>query len=122
MADYSQKESDRLKLGVRFMALAPRIITNTELGKYSVSGCSRYLGIAAADFIQGMASPPTSSDVATAAIEFGNECRSLSEETVGHGACRELPGRAGSTALDREVARCSGCNTIVGFKQLGRGV
>ena len=70
MANYSQKESDRLKLGLRFMALAPRIVTNTELGQYAVSNYSRYLGISAADFIKGMASPPASSDVATAAMEL----------------------------------------------------
>jgi NAD(P)-dependent dehydrogenase (short-subunit alcohol dehydrogenase family) len=70
IANYSQKESDRLKLGLHFMALAPLIITDTELGKYAVSGYSRYLGISTDDFIQGMASPPTSSDVATAAMEL----------------------------------------------------
>jgi NAD(P)-dependent dehydrogenase (short-subunit alcohol dehydrogenase family) len=70
MANYSQKESDRLKLGLRFMTLAPRIITNTELGRYAVSNYSRYLGISVADFMKGMASPPASSDVATAAMEL----------------------------------------------------
>jgi NAD(P)-dependent dehydrogenase (short-subunit alcohol dehydrogenase family) len=70
MANYSQKESDRLGLGLRFMALAPRIMPDTELGKHAVAGYSRYLGIAAADFIQSMDSPPTSSDVATAVIEL----------------------------------------------------
>jgi NAD(P)-dependent dehydrogenase (short-subunit alcohol dehydrogenase family) len=69
MANYSQKESDRLALGLRFTALAPRIMPDTELGKHAVAGYSRYLGISAADFIQSMASPPTSSDVATAVIE-----------------------------------------------------
>jgi NAD(P)-dependent dehydrogenase (short-subunit alcohol dehydrogenase family) len=70
MANYGQKESDRLGLGLRFMALAPRIMPDTELGKHAVAGYSRYLGIPAADFIQGMGSPPTSSDVATAVIEL----------------------------------------------------
>jgi NAD(P)-dependent dehydrogenase (short-subunit alcohol dehydrogenase family) len=70
MANYSQKESDRLKLGLHFMTLAPLIITDTELGKYAVSHYSRYLGISTGDFVQGMASPPTSSDVATAAMEL----------------------------------------------------
>jgi NAD(P)-dependent dehydrogenase (short-subunit alcohol dehydrogenase family) len=70
MANYGQKESDRLGLGLRFIALAPRIMPDTELGKHAVAGYSRYLGISAADFIQGMASPPTSSDVATAVIEL----------------------------------------------------
>jgi NAD(P)-dependent dehydrogenase (short-subunit alcohol dehydrogenase family) len=70
MANYSQKESDRLKLGLHFIALAPPIITDTELGKFAVSRYSRYLGISTGDFIQGMASPPTSSDVATATMEL----------------------------------------------------
>jgi NAD(P)-dependent dehydrogenase (short-subunit alcohol dehydrogenase family) len=70
MANYSQKESDRLGLGLRFMTLAPRIMPDTELGKHAIAGYSRYLGISEADFIQGMASPPTSSDVATAVIEL----------------------------------------------------
>jgi hypothetical protein len=43
---------------------------DTELGKHAVAGYSRYLGISAADFIRSMASPPTSSDVATAVIEL----------------------------------------------------
>jgi NAD(P)-dependent dehydrogenase (short-subunit alcohol dehydrogenase family) len=41
MANYSQKESDRLGLGLRFMALAPRIMPDTELGKHAVAGYSR---------------------------------------------------------------------------------
>jgi NAD(P)-dependent dehydrogenase (short-subunit alcohol dehydrogenase family) len=68
IANYSQKESDRLGLGLRFLALAPRIMPDTELGKHAVAGYSRYLGISAADFIRSMASPPTSSDVASAVM------------------------------------------------------
>jgi NAD(P)-dependent dehydrogenase (short-subunit alcohol dehydrogenase family) len=68
--NYSQKESDRLKLGLRFMALAPRIMPDTELGKHAVAGYSCYLGVSAADFMQGMASPPTASDTAAAVIEL----------------------------------------------------
>jgi NAD(P)-dependent dehydrogenase (short-subunit alcohol dehydrogenase family) len=70
MANYSQKESDRLGLGLRFLALAPRIMPDTELGKHAVAGYSRYLGISASDFIKGMAAPPTSSDVAAGVIEL----------------------------------------------------
>jgi len=70
IGNYSQKESDRLGLGLRFMALAPRIMPDTELGKHAVAGYSRYLGISEADFIRSMASPPTSSDIATAVIEL----------------------------------------------------
>ena len=70
MANYSQKESDRLGLGLRFMALAPRIMPDTELGKHAVAGYSRYLGISGTDFIQSMGAPPTSRDVAAAVIDL----------------------------------------------------
>ena len=70
IANYSQKESDRLGLGLRFMAPAPRMMPDTELGKHAVAGYSRYLGISEADFIQSMPSPPTPSDVTTAVIEL----------------------------------------------------
>jgi NAD(P)-dependent dehydrogenase (short-subunit alcohol dehydrogenase family) len=68
--NYSQKESDRLGLGIRFMALAPRMMPDSELGRHAVAGYSRYLGISPAEFVQGMESPPTSSDVAAAVIEL----------------------------------------------------
>ena len=70
LANYSQKESDRLGLGLRFMALAPRIMPDTELGKHAIAGYSRYLGVSPADFVGGMAAPPTSSDTAAAVIEL----------------------------------------------------
>jgi NAD(P)-dependent dehydrogenase (short-subunit alcohol dehydrogenase family) len=77
IANYSQKESDRLGLGLRFMALAPRIMPDTELGKYAIAGYSHYLGISAGDFIQSMASPPTSSDAAAAVIELATNPESF---------------------------------------------
>jgi hypothetical protein len=70
IANYSQKESDRLGLGLRFVALAPGIIPETEFGKLAVDGYARYIGMATNDFIRGMASPPTQSDVANAVIEL----------------------------------------------------
>ena len=70
MANYSQKESDRLGLGLRFLTLAPRMMPDTDLGKHAVAGYSRYLGVSEGDFIKSMAPPPTSSDVATGVIEL----------------------------------------------------
>jgi NAD(P)-dependent dehydrogenase (short-subunit alcohol dehydrogenase family) len=70
MANYSQKESDRLGLGLRFLVLAPRMMPDTDLGKHAVAGYSRYLGMSAAEFIQSMAPPPTSCHVAVAVIEL----------------------------------------------------
>jgi NAD(P)-dependent dehydrogenase (short-subunit alcohol dehydrogenase family) len=68
MANYAQKESDRLGLGLRFTALAPRIIPESELGRHAIAAYAKYLGISEADFIRSMESPPTPDDVATAAI------------------------------------------------------
>jgi len=70
MANYSQKESDRLGLGLRFMTLAPRIMPDTDLGKHAVAGYSRYLGVSAAELIESMAAPPAASDAAAAVIEL----------------------------------------------------
>ena len=70
MANYAQKESDRLALGLRFVTLAPRIMPDTDLGKHAIAGYSRYLGMSEADFVQGMASYPTSTDVATGVMEL----------------------------------------------------
>ena len=71
--NYSQKESDRLGLGIRFFALAPRIMPESEIGKHAIAGYSRYLGISKSEFVQGMESPPSASDVATAAIGLVTE-------------------------------------------------
>ncbi len=68
MANYSQKESDRLGLGLHFITLAPRIMPDTEFGKHAVAGYSRYLGIPASDVIQSMDAPPNAADVANAII------------------------------------------------------
>jgi len=70
IASYGQKESDRLGLGLRFMALAPRITPDADIGKHAVKGYSRYLGISEADFIRSMSSAPASSDVAKGVIDL----------------------------------------------------
>jgi NAD(P)-dependent dehydrogenase (short-subunit alcohol dehydrogenase family) len=72
IANYSQKESDRLGLGLRFMTLAPRIIPDTDLGNHAVAGYSRYLGISAANFVKSMVSPPTICDVASAVTQLAS--------------------------------------------------
>ncbi len=94
MANYSQKESDRLGLGLRFMVLAPRIIPDTELGQHAIAGYSRYLGISPADFVDGMAAPPTACIVATAAIELAiNPDRSLGDVFIVSGKGLEAVAR-----------------------------
>ncbi|MFC4526752.1 SDR family oxidoreductase [Dyella halodurans] len=73
IASYAQKESDRLGLGLRFVALAPRIMPDTALGKYAAAGYSRYLGIPVEDFIGSMGTPPSCADAAAAAIELATQ-------------------------------------------------
>jgi NAD(P)-dependent dehydrogenase (short-subunit alcohol dehydrogenase family) len=73
IASYAQKESDRLGLDLRFSALAPRIVPDTELGQHAVAGYARYLGVSPADFVKGMAAPPKASDVANAAITLATD-------------------------------------------------
>ncbi|MDH6260398.1 NAD(P)-dependent dehydrogenase (short-subunit alcohol dehydrogenase family) [Bradyrhizobium sp. BR13661] len=70
MANYSQKESDRLGLGLRFVSVAPRIIVDTELGQRAVSAYASHLGVTEADFVRSMAAPPKSSDAANAVIDL----------------------------------------------------
>jgi NAD(P)-dependent dehydrogenase (short-subunit alcohol dehydrogenase family) len=74
MANYCQKESDRLKLGLRFLAVAPKSpMPDTAGGKAAVDGYARYLGIPAAEFIKGMTAPQTAEDIARAVVEFAAE-------------------------------------------------
>ena len=70
IANYAQKESDRLGLGLRFMTLAPRIMPESDLGRHAVAGYSRYLGMPERDFVRSMGSAPAPSDVARAAMEL----------------------------------------------------
>ncbi len=80
IANYSQKESDRLALGLRFISVAPRIVPDTDLGKRAIIGYSRYLGISSNDLVRSMAAPPTSCNVATAVVELVlNPDRSLGD-------------------------------------------
>jgi NAD(P)-dependent dehydrogenase (short-subunit alcohol dehydrogenase family) len=81
IANYSQKESDRLNLGLRFLALAPRMMPDSDLGQHAIAGYARYLRISEADFVHGMAAPPTPSDVAAGVIELATN-PDLSREQV----------------------------------------
>ena len=69
LAGYSQKESDRLGLGLHFMDLAPmRIMPDTGVGKAGVDGFAAYSGIQPADFIAGMTDMQTPADVGRAVV------------------------------------------------------
>jgi NAD(P)-dependent dehydrogenase (short-subunit alcohol dehydrogenase family) len=77
LAQYAQKESDRLNLGLRFLALAPGgIMPNTDLGKTAVEGYAAYVGMDTKDFIKGMGSSQTPEDVANAVVELASNSTS----------------------------------------------
>ncbi len=80
LANYAQKEADRLQLGLRFLALVPGgIIPTTELGKVAVEAYASSLGISTADFIKNRGVTPTAEDVAHAVVE----CASNPQERAG---------------------------------------
>jgi NAD(P)-dependent dehydrogenase (short-subunit alcohol dehydrogenase family) len=69
LAGHCQKESDRLGLDLRFMALAPmRIIPGTGVGNSGVDGYAAYMGIQPADVIAGMTEMQTPADIGRAAV------------------------------------------------------
>jgi NAD(P)-dependent dehydrogenase (short-subunit alcohol dehydrogenase family) len=73
LANYAQKESDRLHLGLRFLALVPGgIIPTTDVGKVAVEAYASSLGVSIADFIKNRRAAPTPEDVAKAVVEFAS--------------------------------------------------
>lgn len=74
LADYLQEESDRLRLGVRFIAVAPaRIMPGTPLGAKAVAAYARYRGITEAEFIERSNSVLTTEQVAQACVQLAGE-------------------------------------------------
>jgi NAD(P)-dependent dehydrogenase (short-subunit alcohol dehydrogenase family) len=73
IANYAQKESDRLGLGLSFAAIVPRIMPDTELGRHAVAGYSSYLGVSPEDFLKGMPAPPAARQLADAIIGLARQ-------------------------------------------------
>lgn len=71
LANYAQEASNRLKLGLRFVALAPwRLMKGTGIGEVVTPGYAAYIGIPEKDFIAMMTLPQTKKDVAAAVVVF----------------------------------------------------
>jgi NAD(P)-dependent dehydrogenase (short-subunit alcohol dehydrogenase family) len=69
LAGHCQKESDRLGLDLRFMALAPmRIMPGTGVGDGGIDGYAAYSGIQPADVLAGMTDMQTPADVGRAVV------------------------------------------------------
>jgi NAD(P)-dependent dehydrogenase (short-subunit alcohol dehydrogenase family) len=70
IAKYSQAESDRRELGIRFIALVPsRVMPETDLGQAAVNGYASYLGIPQEKFLKNMGPRQSPADVAEAVLE-----------------------------------------------------
>jgi NAD(P)-dependent dehydrogenase (short-subunit alcohol dehydrogenase family) len=92
IATYCQKESSRLGLGIRFTAVVPmRIMPETELGETAVKGYAHYLGIAPADFIQGMRDRQSTHHVADAVIRVATGQMALEDTVLGVSAAGVSP-------------------------------
>lgn len=71
LAEYAQDQSDRLGLGIRFLAVVPkRIMPGTPLGSVAVAGYSAYHGVSPAQFIERMEGAQTPAQVAAAFVEL----------------------------------------------------
>jgi NAD(P)-dependent dehydrogenase (short-subunit alcohol dehydrogenase family) len=74
IAKYCQAESDRRKLGIRFVALVPsRIMPETDLGRAAVNGYAQYLGVTAEKFLENMGPRQSPAKVAEAVIEIAKK-------------------------------------------------
>lgn len=87
LAVHSQKEADRLGLGLRFMALVPmRIMAGTGVGQRGIDGISAYLGISPADFLASMTDVQTPADVGHAVVALaGGKLQGVSFTVSGSG-------------------------------------
>ncbi|MER8467136.1 SDR family NAD(P)-dependent oxidoreductase [Mesorhizobium sp. M1396] len=87
LAAHSQKEADRLGLGLRFMALVPmRIMAGTGVGQHGITGVSAYLGISPADFLASMTDVQTPADVGRAVVTLaGGRLQGVSFTVSGSG-------------------------------------
>ena len=80
LAHYAQQASDRLQLGLRFLALVPGgMIPTTDLGRVAVEAYASSLGLSTADFLENREVKPTAEDVANAVVE----CASNPQERAG---------------------------------------
>jgi len=71
MAEYAQDQSDRLGLGIRFIAVVPlRIMASTEMGAAAIAAYSTYYGITPAEFAGRMDGAQTPEQVASAFVEL----------------------------------------------------
>lgn len=73
LASYSQRESERLGLDLRFFAIAPGgIMPQTRLGEAAAAGYARYLHTSPEAFAASLKDAPTPEAVAGAVVDFAS--------------------------------------------------
>lgn len=98
IAQYAQRESDRLGLGLRFVALAPMgIMPETDLGRHAVSGYAAYLGVSAADFVASLSGRPSVGDIVQAVLALAESPRPPADTAL-------LVSAAGVSAMGKSSA------------------
>jgi NAD(P)-dependent dehydrogenase (short-subunit alcohol dehydrogenase family) len=71
LANYAQRESERLGAGLRFLTVVPmRPMFDTDEGRDAAANYARYLGISAAAFMEGMEDAQSTQDVARAVVQL----------------------------------------------------
>ncbi|GAB4029692.1 SDR family oxidoreductase [Spirosoma gilvum] len=80
MANYAQEASNRLKLGLRFLTLAPlRLMQGTGVGEVVIPAYAAYSGISENDFKARMSLPQTKEDVAESVVAMASQPPRLEE-------------------------------------------
>ncbi|WP_338870827.1 SDR family oxidoreductase [Spirosoma sp. SC4-14] len=80
LANYAQEASNRLKLGLRFLTLAPfRLMQDTGVGDVVIPAYAAYSGMSESDFKARMSLPQTKEDVAASVVAMAIQPPSLEE-------------------------------------------
>ncbi|UFH57075.1 SDR family NAD(P)-dependent oxidoreductase [Spirosoma sp. KNUC1025] len=83
LANYAQEASNRLKLGLRFVGLAPlRLMQGTGVGDVVIPAYAAYSGISESDFKARMTLPQTKEDVAQSVINMALQPPPLEEGNI----------------------------------------
>lgn len=70
MASYADQESQRAGLGIRVVAVLPRLTPATTLGQPAVAGYAARAGISEAEFLQQLGEPVTPASAGAAFVEL----------------------------------------------------
>jgi len=80
LASYAQEASNRLKLGLRFLTLAPfRLMEGTGVGEVVIPAYASYSGISESEFKARMSLPQTKEDVAVSVVAMAGQPPQLEE-------------------------------------------